>query len=258
METMVSPIQNAVGSVFIHVSDLKRSAEWNSMVMGLPLLEERLNGGPVYWLELEGGTGLILDNNRNNDPAAPHVLFMYKTDDIEASYRYLEEKGVRILFPIERPHPGLAFFNFADPDGNAIMVTQSDYTSPVVERLPNTESPILNRIGSVFINVTDMNRAVRFHSEVLGLPYREVGPDDSIYGLNMRSGSGILLDNNRFRQNDDYQTLFMSVTSDIDASRAYLTANGVRIFTDTERYGSLAFFTVEDPDGNIVMVCSEG
>lgn len=258
METMVSPIHNAVGSVFIHVSDLIRSAEWYSMVMGLPLLEERLNGGPVYWLELEGGTGLTLDDNRSNDAAAPHVLFMYKTDDIEASYRYLEEKGVRILFPIERPHPGLAYFNFADPDGNAIMVTQSDYTSPVVERLPDTESPIMNKIGSVFINVTDMNRAVRFHSEVLGLPYHEVGADESIYGLNVRSGSGVLLDNNRFRHNDDYKTLLMFITADIDTSRDYLTGKGVHIFTDIERYGSLAFFTVKDPDGNIVMVCSEG
>ncbi|WP_274365630.1 VOC family protein [Paenibacillus thermotolerans] len=258
METTVSPIRNTIGSVFIHVSDLKRSAEWYSMVMGLPLLEERLNGGPVYWLELEGGTGLTLDDNRNNDPTAPHVLFMYKTGDIDASYRYLEEKGVRILFPIERPHPGLAYFTFADPDGNAIMVTQSDYTSPVVERLPNTDSPIMNKIGAVFINVTDMNRAVRFHSEVLGLQYDEVGPDESIYGLNMSSGSGILLDNNRFRQNDDYKTLFMFITSDIDASKAYLTANGVTIFTDIERHGdALAFFTVEDPDGNIVMVCTE-
>lgn len=257
MEAIQSPIQNVVGSVFIHVADLRRSAEWYSMVMGLPLLEERLNGGPVYWLELEGGTGIILDDNSHNDPDAEHVLFSYKTADIDEAYRYLEEMGAKLLFPIERPHPGLAYFNFADADGNAIMVTQSDYVSPVVQRLENTESPILNKIASIFINVSDMNRAIQFHSGVLGLPYHEVGPDESIYGLNMQSGSGILLDDNRFRQGDDYNTLFMFITRDVDASKSYLEANGVQVFTDIEKHGSMAFFTVKDPDGNVVMICSE-
>jgi catechol 2,3-dioxygenase-like lactoylglutathione lyase family enzyme len=63
---MTTPIKNKIGSVFVHVSDLRHSAEWYSKLMGLPLLEERLNGGPVYWFELEGETGLILDNNQIN------------------------------------------------------------------------------------------------------------------------------------------------------------------------------------------------
>jgi len=258
MELVKSPIDNAVDSVFIHVTELRRSAEWYSMVMGLPLLEERLNGGNVYWLELLGGTGIILDDNSSNGPDVPHVKFMYKTSDIEASYRFLEVKGVP-LYPIERPHPGLSFLMFNDPDNNSIMVTQSDYVSDVVERLKDTASPILNRIGGVFLNVTDMNRAIRFHSEVLGLPYHEVGsgPENSIYDLTMRSGSGVLLDDNRFRQGDDYQTLFMLVSPDVDASKAYLASNGVQVFTDIERHGEMSFFTVKDPDDNVIMVCSE-
>lgn len=258
METISSPIENTVDSVFIHVTDLRRSAEWYSMVMGLPLLEERLNGGNVYWLELAGGTGIILDDNGSNGPDVPRVRFMYKTSDIEASYRYLEEKGVRV-FPIDRPHPGLAFLRFFDPDGNSIMVTQSDYRSDFVERLADTASPILNRIGGVFLDVTDMNRAIRFHSEVLGLPYREVGtgPENSIYDLAMRSGSGVLLDDNRFRNGDGYETLFMLVSPDVPEARAYLAANGVPVFTGIEVHGEMAFFTVQDPDGNVVMICSE-
>ncbi|WP_051250411.1 VOC family protein [Paenibacillus harenae] len=257
MEAIQSPIQNVVGSVFVHVKDLRRSAEWYSMAMGLPLLEERLNGGPVYWLALEGGTGLILDDNRNNDPGAKHVLYSYKTDDIEAAYRFLSEMGADLLFPIERPHPGLAYFNFADPDGNAVMVTQSDYESAVVERLEHSASPIMNKIASIFINVTDMNRAIAFHSKALALPYEEVNAGQSIYELHMRSGSGVLLDDNRFRQGDSYKTLFMFVTRDAEGSKAYLEANGVQVFTDMERHGDMAFFTVQDPDGNVVMVCSE-
>lgn len=258
MGRIKSPIDNVVDSVFIHVTELRRSAEWYSMVMGIPLLKERLNGGNVYWLELQGGTGLILDDNRSNGPDVPHVKFMYKTSDIEASYRFLEEKGVPI-YPIERPHQGLAFFRFNDPDGNSLMVTQSDHVSDVVERFEDTASPILNRIGGVFLNVTDMNRAIRFHSEVLGLPYHEVGqgPEHSIYDLKMRSGSGVLLDDNRFRQGDDYEILFMLDSPDVHGAKAYLESNGVQVFTDIEGQAGVVYFTVQDPDGNVIMICSE-
>jgi predicted enzyme related to lactoylglutathione lyase len=259
MELVKSPIDNVVESALIHVSDLRRSAEWYSMVMGLPVLEERLNGGNVYWLKLQGGTGILLDDNRNNTIDTPRARLMYKTSDIEGSYRFLSHRGVQPLYPIERPHSGLAFFRFTDPDGNSIMVTQSDYVSDVVERLADTRSPILNRLGGIFLNVTDVNRAIRFHSEVLGLPYREVGmgPRDSIYDLKMKSGTGVLLDNNRFRQEDNYETLFMLVTPDVEGSKAFLESNGVPVFTDIERHGEMAFFTVKDPDSNVIMICSE-
>ncbi|XEC95785.1 VOC family protein [Paenibacillus tarimensis] len=259
MEIVKSPINNIVESAFIHVSDLRRSAEWYSMVMGLPVLEERLNGGNVYWFMLEGGTGIILDDNKSNGPDTPRVRYMYKTSDIEKSHQFLESQGVSPLYAIDRPHSGLAFFMFEDPDGNSLMVTQSDYVSDVVERLENTESPILNRIGGIFLHVTDMNRAIRFHSEVLSLPFHEVGTgqEDSIYDLKMKSGSGVLLDDNHYR-NGDCEALFMLVTPDVDGSKAFLEANGVPVFTDIERPGGkLAFFTVKDPDDNVIMICSE-
>jgi len=255
-----SPIENVVESAFIHVSDLRRSAEWYSMVIGLPLPEERLNGGNVYWLMLQGGTGILLDDNRSNPMDTPHVRFMYKTSDIEESYRFLDNRGVRPLYPIERPHPGLAYFMFTDPDGNSIMVTQSDYVSDVAKRLDDTESPILNRIGGIFLHVTDMNRSIRFHSEVLGLPYHEVGTgqEDSIYDLHMKSGSNVLLDDNRFRRGEDYGALFMLITPDVEGSKAFLESKSVPVFTDIERHGGeLAFFTIKDPDGNVIMICSE-
>jgi predicted enzyme related to lactoylglutathione lyase len=258
MELVKSPIENEVASVFVHVSDLRRAAEWYSMVMGLPVLEERLNGGNVYWLMLEGGTGLTLDDNKSNTSETPHVRYMYKTSDIEEAHRYLEKKGVNVT-SIDRPHPGLAFFRFTDPDGNSLMVTQSDYVSEVVERLENTESPILNRFGGIFLNVTEMNRAIRYHSEVLDVPYREVGtgPEHSIYVMPMKSGAGVMLDDNRFRHGDDYETLFMLLTTDVDAAKAYLESQGVPVFTDIERHGpDIQFFTVKDPDGNVIMICT--
>lgn len=258
MEKPDCPIENAADTVFIHVSDLRRSAEWYSMAMGLPVLEERLNGGNIYWFRLADGTGVNLDDNRNNSPDTPRVRFMYKTDDIDAAYRYLEQAGVATLTGIERYPWGLSFFRFVDPDGNALMVTQTDYVWEDLPRLPDTKSPILNRMGGIFLNVTDMDRAIAFHTRVLGLesPQAEPDADRTIYDIPVRRGTGILLDANRYRQGHDYEALFMLTATDVDAAQAYLAANGVETFTDIERHGELAFFTVKDPDDNVVMICN--
>jgi len=256
LEHVKSPVDNKVSGVFIHVTDLRRAAEWYSAVMGLPLLENRLNGEPIYCFDLDGGANIVLDNHYN-EPDEPHALFNYLTADIQAAYRYAESKGINMLTGIKRPHEGLAYFSIADPDGNAVMITQSDYAAPPMVKTEDS-CPIRARIGSIFINVTDMGRAIRFHSELLSLPYdAEDGGEDSIYGLQMKAGSGILLDNNRFKQGDDYHTLFMLLTGDIYASKQYLASMGVETFTDIEEYGELAFFTVKDPDGNVIMICKE-
>lgn len=260
MEKPQCPIDNAADTVFIHVSDLRRSAEWYGMVMGLPVLEERLNGGNIYWFKLEDGTGINLDDNKGNSPDVPHVLYMYKTDDIDEAYRYLERIGIETLSEIDCYPWGLSYFRFIDPDGNALMVTQSDFVQDVVPRLPDTDSPILNRMGGIFLNVTDMDRAIAFHHRVLGLEHPtepHEGADRSVYNLPVSRGTGVLLDNNRYRQNDDYGTLFMLTTTDVDAAKAYLARNGVETFTDIERYDDLAFFTVKDPDDNVIMVCNQ-
>jgi hypothetical protein len=73
----------------------------------------------------------------------------------------------------------------------------------------------------------------------------------------MKSGSGLLLDDNRYRNGDNYETLFMIVSPDVDGSKLYLASNGVTVFTDIERHGDMAFFTVKDPDDNVIMICSE-
>ncbi|BFH62906.1 VOC family protein [Paenibacillus azoreducens] len=57
------PLVNRVASVFVHMTDLRRSAEWYSRLLGLPVMEERMNGGPVYWFDF-AGTHLILDSKK--------------------------------------------------------------------------------------------------------------------------------------------------------------------------------------------------
>jgi len=257
MASVPHPIANKVNSVILHVTDLRRSAAWYSMVMGIPLLEERLNGGPVYWLQLACGTGMLLDDH-SNEPDEPRAQFSYSTHDAEAAYRMLGGQGVVLLNPIQRPHDGLAHFSFADPDGNIIMVVQSDYEDQPIERLAHAESPILNRIGGIFVHVSDMNRAIEFHSEVLGVPRLEVDSESSggIYNMPTNGRVDLLLDINHLVNRNPDRAQFMLVTHDVEASRSYLAGHGIEAFTDIQRFGPIAFFTVKDPDGNEIMICA--
>lgn len=91
-----SPIENRVASLFVHVTDLRRAAEWYCKLLGLPVLEERLNGGPVYWFDLPG-TGLVLDSDAGNEsnPNWQHEkpLVMLPASDIDRAHAYIREKA---------------------------------------------------------------------------------------------------------------------------------------------------------------------
>jgi catechol-2,3-dioxygenase len=121
---MASPIQNVVGTVFVPVKDLEKSAAWYSDILGLPL---RKVSPPVYNLEMQNGMIVTLDVDsftstvREGDVnPSQHGLFMLHASDIEVAHNYLKEKNVEVE-DIQRIHSA-AFFHFKDPDGNKIMV----------------------------------------------------------------------------------------------------------------------------------------
>lgn len=256
------PINNRIRSAFVHVKDLKRSTEWYNMILGLPIKPERVNGGPIYWYDF----GLILDDNRNNQDQPSHPICMLDSDDIDAACEYLKEKGVNIIREVER-HPGIAFFNYEDFEGNVFMVCGSDKPRNEEEKkkakekfsnkdVMKTESPIKCRMPGVFINVKDMKRAIDWHSDILGLPVKPENDSGGIYQLPMDNDMDILIDNNRYLQGDDYKTQFMFETDDIDEAYRFLKEKDVKIFTGIERYpDAVSFLTFMDPDGNILMAC---
>jgi len=93
---------------------------------------------------------------------------------------------------------------------------------------------------------------------VLGVAHREVGSESSngIYVMPMSGRVGVLLDVNHLVNRDPDRAQFMLSTNDVDASLAYLAAHGAELATDIQRFGPIAFFTVKDPDGNEIMICS--
>ncbi|MCZ8513634.1 VOC family protein [Paenibacillus filicis] len=251
-----SPIENRIGSVIVHVSDVRRAAEWYCKLLGLPLNERQLDGGSVYFFDLPG-TGLLLDNNQNNrknpdwrEDMKP--LFMYPCSDIDEAYAYVGSRTEVLSEP--NRHPGMAYFNFRDPEGRVFMACWSR-GGTVDGPTPETESPVLARIGGVFVNVREMRSMAVWHSGLLGLPLQAGETEKSVLSLRVAYGASLLLYDNRYRQGDDYEVLFMFDTRDIGAAERYVTGLGIPLFGKREEHGDVSFFTIRDPDGNVIMVC---
>jgi hypothetical protein len=91
------------------------------MVLQSPSLpvDGEIQFGHLFCVPMEGGTGLVLDSKifdlefRRKGP-----LFHFNTDDIQAAYDSMKEKGVELITGIGNGH----WFNFKDPDGNVLMV----------------------------------------------------------------------------------------------------------------------------------------
>lgn len=119
-------------------------------------------------------------------------------------------------------------------------------------------SPITNRIGAVFLHVTDMPKAIQWYSELLGLPIHSDSHEGTIYSLHMDGGSDLLLDSNRrddSSQNNKTQLFFE--TKKLMESYQFVKEKGIEVVTEIEEHDNISFFTFKDPDGNILMICED-
>lgn len=90
-----SPIKNELSAVFIHVTDLKRSVEWYSKVLGLPLDLAQVES-PVYNIPVKSSTGLTLDDHTfdpgyNHQPS-PNPIANFKVEDIDEAYQFMKSQ----------------------------------------------------------------------------------------------------------------------------------------------------------------------
>ncbi|MRG87837.1 VOC family protein [Salinibacillus xinjiangensis] len=112
------PIKNHLNTIVIPVQDLKRATEWYSKLLGYPIKPERQDGGPIYWFEMDNGTGLLLDDNRNNDDLDTYPTFMLKASNIHEAFAYIQEKEIEVVREIQFDH----FFFIKDLEGNTVMI----------------------------------------------------------------------------------------------------------------------------------------
>src|SRR6266542_3682732 len=111
-------------------------------------------------------------------------------------------------------------------------------------------TPIQNKIGMVFISVSDMPAAIAWYSRLFGLPAGTTSHEDLIYGLPMQGDANLILDAHRPVTNSS-QPLCFFWTGDIQAADAFLRAEGVTIARPVDDIGDLFTLTFQDPDGNL-------
>jgi catechol 2,3-dioxygenase-like lactoylglutathione lyase family enzyme len=183
MDYIISGIQQ----VGIGVSNVHEGFKWYNRHFGMdiPVFEEAAEasqmlpytGGKshqrhaILAINMKGGGGFEIwqYTSRQPQPAAFSLqagdLGLYcakiKTDKIESTYLDLKEAKVKVLGEISQNPAGKKHFFLEDPFGNLFEIIEDD--DWFARGLKHTGGPI-----GMIIGVTDMERSIRFYSEILG------------------------------------------------------------------------------------------
>lgn len=121
---MTSPIQSRITGVFIPVRDIEKARDWYARILGIG--PGTIHFGHMCSLETEGECAIMLDTmpkwggkEPGGAPTYQVPAFIFKTEDIQAAYAFMQENGVELVTGIEGH-----WFGFRDPDGNLLMVNQ--------------------------------------------------------------------------------------------------------------------------------------
>ncbi|WP_164667308.1 VOC family protein [Virgibacillus doumboii] len=121
-------------------------------------------------------------------------------------------------------------------------------------------SPIKNKINTIFVHVSDLEQSVKWYSQLLGQEYDLSKVARPVYNMQINHHTGLTLDagpeGNVKQQNNSSYPLFNFHTDDINESYQYVSELGYAIEADIVEFDDFAFFTVHDPDGNIIMICT--
>lgn len=242
------PIVKEVGGAILHVENLKESTIWYSQLMNMPVGE--IDGDiPFYSIDMDEGIGLLLDDHRNIRDQEKYPICMLKTDDISAAYNFVKENGFPIVSHLQNPHPGLAYFNFEDSEGNVLMMCYSDWVNPNPKKPIANDHPIKNQLNTLVIPVKDLKRATEWYSQLLGKPIK---PDRQDGGPIYWFDEGILLDDNRNNQDLDSFPTFMVKATNIHEAFDYVKKNGIEVVREIQ-YDH--YFMIKDLEGNTIMIC---
>jgi catechol 2,3-dioxygenase-like lactoylglutathione lyase family enzyme len=122
------------------------------------------------------------------------------------------------------------------------------------------KSPIQNKVNTIFIHVSDLEQSVKWYSNLLGQDYDLDTVARPVYNLQVNQTVGITLDAGPQGEKKnlgglDYP-LFNFHTDDIDESYEYIKELEYEIASEIVRYDDFTFFTVRDPDRNVIMICT--
>ncbi|TCC62119.1 VOC family protein [Kribbella pittospori] len=119
-------------------------------------------------------------------------------------------------------------------------------------------SPIHNRIGAVFVHVTDMQRAIDWYGDLLGVPRQQASHEGLIYDVPMDGPTGLTLDGHAHARGTfrPGEPLLMLHADDIQAAHSFAVEHATEVGA-VEDIGSVSVFHLADPDGNKLIVYAE-
>ncbi|KKI90146.1 glyoxalase [Bacillus sp. SA1-12] len=113
-------------------------------------------------------------------------------------------------------------------------------------------NPILNKIGTIFIPVMNVEEARDWYCDILGLKADGEILSGHLYIVQM-NGTGIVLDSKIYSEDTIFKTpLFHFNTNNIEQAYEYLRSKNVELTTEIEHHH---WFNFKDPYGNLLMVC---
>ena len=127
-------IVNRFIMISIAVSDMKKAKEFYAEKLGLEVVTDYRRSDDNWWVTLTppgGGTSITLARSSSvKKTTQPGTLSFYlSTSDIAAAHKELNEKGVKtneIRDDLYGPGSGVKWFNLDDPDGNQVLVAQTE------------------------------------------------------------------------------------------------------------------------------------
>ena len=114
------------------------------------------------------------------------------------------------------------------------------------------ENPILKQIGTVFIPVSNIEKARDWYCDILGLETDGEIQFGHLYVIPME-GTGIVLDSKIYSEDRIFKVpAFHFNTKSIEEAFYFMSKKDVDLITPIEHNH---YFNFKDPDGNILMIC---
>jgi catechol 2,3-dioxygenase-like lactoylglutathione lyase family enzyme len=118
----------------IAVSDMKKAREFYAEKLGLVVATDYRRSDDNWWVTLTfpgGGSAITLARTSSVKKTTQPVTmsFYFSTSDIAVAHKELNEKGVKtneIKDDLYGPGSGVKWFNLDDPDGNQVLVVQTE------------------------------------------------------------------------------------------------------------------------------------
>lgn len=113
-------------------------------------------------------------------------------------------------------------------------------------------SALFKRIDTVFLEVTDMEKSIKWYTEVLGFSVRWHDEENGYAAIEMGETPMTLV--RAVKVTPASHCLLNFYSSDIYAAHQKLQENGVEVDAVID-YGTVLSFEFKDPDGHILGVC---